>query len=95
LRGSRQFFDTENTDRVFLRYRYGKYREIPTDTDRKIPTRYTTLNKTDSIFVRVSKNWLLFVRRLSVFWGVLVHRKIKSPARKKILAGRLGLDPLP
>ena len=34
--GSRQFFeglppifDTENTDRVFLRYRYGKYQEIP------------------------------------------------------------------
>ncbi len=23
------------------------------------------------------------VRRLSVFWGVLVHRKIRSPARKK------------
>jgi len=41
--GSRQFFDTENTDRVFLQYRYGEYREIPTDTDRKIPTRYTTL----------------------------------------------------
>jgi hypothetical protein len=32
LRGSRQSFDTENTDRVFLRYRYGKYREILTDT---------------------------------------------------------------
>jgi hypothetical protein len=31
------------TDRDFLRYRYGKYREIPTDTDRKIPIRYTTL----------------------------------------------------
>ncbi len=25
--GSRQFWNTENTDRVFLRYRYGKYRE--------------------------------------------------------------------
>jgi hypothetical protein len=35
LRGSRQSFDTENTDRVFLRYRYGKYQEILTDTDRK------------------------------------------------------------
>ena len=43
LRGSHQSFDTENTDRVFLRYRYGKYREIPTDTNRKIPTRYATL----------------------------------------------------
>jgi hypothetical protein len=31
------------TDRDFLRYRYGKYQEIPTDTDRKIPIRYTTL----------------------------------------------------
>ena len=31
------------TDQDFLRYRYGKYREIPTDTDRKIPIRYTTL----------------------------------------------------
>ncbi len=39
LRGSRQSFDTENTDRVFLRYRYGKCREIPTNTDWKIPTR--------------------------------------------------------
>ena len=44
MRGSRQSFDTENTDIVFLRYRYCKYREIPTDTDRKIPTRYATLN---------------------------------------------------
>jgi hypothetical protein len=25
------------TDRDFLRYRYGKYQEIPTDTNRKIP----------------------------------------------------------
>jgi hypothetical protein len=32
------------TDRDFLRYRYGKYQEIPTDTDRKIPIRYTTLD---------------------------------------------------
>jgi hypothetical protein len=30
------------TDRDFLRYRYGKYREIPTDTDRKIPIRYNS-----------------------------------------------------
>ncbi len=35
-----RIYDTESTDRVFLRYRYGNYREIPTDTDRKIPTRY-------------------------------------------------------
>ncbi len=34
------------TDRDFLRYRYGKYREILTDTDRKIPIRYTTLVRT-------------------------------------------------
>ncbi len=38
-----RIYDTESTDRVFLWYRYGNYREIPTDTDRKIPTRYTTL----------------------------------------------------
>jgi hypothetical protein len=31
------------TVRDFLRYRYGKYWEIPTNTDRKIPIRYTTL----------------------------------------------------
>ena len=36
-------YDTESTDRVFLRYRYGKYQEIPTDTDQKILTQYTTL----------------------------------------------------
>ncbi len=32
------------TDRDFPRYRYGKYREIPTDTDRKIPMRYNSSN---------------------------------------------------
>jgi hypothetical protein len=31
------------TDRDFLWYQYGKYREIPTDTDRKIPIGYTNL----------------------------------------------------
>jgi hypothetical protein len=31
------------TDQDFLWYRYGKYQEIPTDTDRKIPIQYTTL----------------------------------------------------
>ena len=31
------------TDRIFLRYRYGKYREIPTEYRPKIPNRYTTL----------------------------------------------------
>ena len=34
---------TESTDRVFLRYRYGNYREIPTDTNQKIPIRDATL----------------------------------------------------
>jgi hypothetical protein len=55
LRGSRQIIDTENTDRVFLRYRYGKYREIPTDTDRKIPTQYTTLHY--SIFLNFKRDF--------------------------------------
>ena len=32
-------YDTESTHRVFLRYRYGNYQEIPTDTDQKILTR--------------------------------------------------------
>jgi hypothetical protein len=31
------------TDRDFLWYRYGKYQEIPTDTNQKIPIRCTTL----------------------------------------------------
>ncbi len=31
------------TDPDFLWYQYGKYQEIPTDTDQKIPIRYTTL----------------------------------------------------
>ncbi len=38
-----RIYDTESTNRVFLRYRYGNYQEIPTDADRKIPTQYTTL----------------------------------------------------
>ncbi len=33
------------TDRVFLRYWFGKYREIPTQYRPKIPNRYTTLQK--------------------------------------------------
>ena len=37
---------TESTDRVFLRYRYGNYREIPTEYRPKIPNRYTTLRLT-------------------------------------------------
>jgi len=36
-------FDTEMYHRVFRRYRYGKYQEILTDTDRKIPIWYATL----------------------------------------------------
>jgi len=40
-RGSRQNYDTESTDRVFLRFGIGKYQEILTDTDQKIvPIRY-------------------------------------------------------
>jgi hypothetical protein len=35
------------TDQDFLRYRYSKYREIPTDTNREIPIRYTTLLELD------------------------------------------------
>ena len=35
--------NTESTNRDILWYRYGKYREIPTDTDQKIPIWYTTL----------------------------------------------------
>ncbi len=35
--------NTESIDRDILWYRYGKYREIPTDTDQKIPIWYTTL----------------------------------------------------
>ncbi len=43
LKGSRQFFDTENTDRVFLRYGIGNTGEIPTEYQPKIPNWYTTL----------------------------------------------------
>jgi hypothetical protein len=41
---------TESTDRVFLRYRYGNYREIPTEYRPKIPNRYTTLDTTHTYF---------------------------------------------
>ena len=41
----------------------------------------------------VSKNRPLIVWCLSVFWGVLALQKIRSPTQK-ILAGRLGLNPL-
>ena len=38
-RGSRQNYDTKSTDQVFVWFGIGKYREILTDTDRKIPIR--------------------------------------------------------
>jgi len=37
------FLKPKCTNRIFLRYRYGKYREIPTEYRPKIPNRYTTL----------------------------------------------------
>ena len=46
MRVSRQIFDTKNTDRVSLWYRHGNYREIPTNTDQKIPIRDATLTNT-------------------------------------------------
>jgi hypothetical protein len=36
-------YDTESTDQVFLRYRYGNYRQIPTDTDQKYRVGITLL----------------------------------------------------
>ena len=45
LRGSRQIFDTENTDWVFLRYGIGNTGEILTEYRPKIPNWYTTLEK--------------------------------------------------
>ena len=47
--GTAPFFIPKCTDRVFLRYRYGKYREIPTEYRPKIPNRYTTLFKSFQI----------------------------------------------
>ena len=41
--GTAPFLIPKSTDRVFLRYRYGKYREIPTEYRPKIPIRDTTL----------------------------------------------------
>ena len=41
--GTAPFLIPKCTDRVFLRYRYGIYREIPTEYRPKIPNRYTTL----------------------------------------------------
>jgi len=39
-----RIYETKNTDRVFLWYWYGNYREIPTDTNQKIPIRDATLH---------------------------------------------------
>jgi hypothetical protein len=47
-KGSRQFTVPKDTDQVFLRYRFGKYQEIPTKYQPKTPNRYTTLGTTDS-----------------------------------------------
>ncbi len=58
-------YDTESTDRVFLRYRYGNYQEILTDTDQKIPTRYTTLEIWRTLHVGASS--LLFSKNLVLF----------------------------
>ncbi len=53
------------TDWDFFRYRYGKYQEIPTDTDRKIPIWYTTLEIYSGNKTRV-------VHQISIFWLVSV-----------------------
>jgi len=42
LRGSRQIFDTENTDQVFLRYGIGNTGEIPAEYRPKIPNWYNS-----------------------------------------------------
>ncbi len=44
--GTAPFLIPKCTDRVFLRYRYGIYREIPTEYRPKIPIRDTTLVNT-------------------------------------------------
>ena len=41
--GTAPFLILKWTNRIFLRYQYGKYREIPTEYRPKIPNRYTTL----------------------------------------------------
>ncbi len=38
------------TDRVFLRYQFGKYQEIPTKNQPKIPNWYTTLDITRVVY---------------------------------------------
>ncbi len=53
------------TDRDLLRYRYGKYQEIPTDTDQKIPIRYTTLIFTE---LRDSLNLVVLLCQFFGFW---------------------------
>jgi hypothetical protein len=55
-----RIYDTKNTERVFLRYRYGNYREIPTDADQKIPTRYTTLVYMRQIFDELCASLITF-----------------------------------
>jgi hypothetical protein len=50
------------TDRDLIWYRYGKYREILTDTNRKILIRYTTLVK-----------WLIVQFQLNLFISVPVE----------------------
>jgi hypothetical protein len=58
--GAAPFFIPKCTDQIFLRYRYGKYREIPTEYRPKIPNRYTTLVSTimSLIFRPIAKNYL-------------------------------------
>ena len=47
--GTAPFLIPKCTDRVFLRYRYGNYREIPTEYRPKIPIRDTTLENLHTI----------------------------------------------
>ncbi len=60
------------TDRVFLRYRFGKYQGIPTEYQPKIPNRYTTLImiNMDSIFFHTS----------STEWVVCPKPNLSAPA---------------
>jgi hypothetical protein len=63
------FFIPKCTDRIFLRYRYGKYREIPTEYRPKIPNRCNSKNIT--LYKSSSRGQLALNHvRKSHKWGI-------------------------
>jgi hypothetical protein len=88
--GTAPFFIPKCTYRIFLRYRYGKYREIPTEYRPKIPNRYTTL------IIYCREIWIIFTnnRQKPTYWACQVKHTSVVDNNNMILDHQINIKPL-